>query len=34
MEQNEQAICTINKYKILISNQDLITKKEKTKILF
>ena len=34
MEQNEQVICTISKYKIPISNQDLITQKEKTKSLF
>ena len=29
MEQNKQAICTIWKYKIHISNQDLITLFEK-----
>ena len=29
MEQNEQVICTISKYKIHISSQDLITQKEK-----
>ena len=29
MEQNEQVICTISKYKIYISNQDFITQKEK-----
>ena len=34
MEQNEQVICTISKYKIHIRNQDLITQKEKTKSLF
>ena len=35
MEQNEQVICTISKYQIHISNQDLITQKEKkTKSLF
>ena len=31
MEQNEQVICTISKYKIHISNQDLITQKGKNK---
>ena len=34
MEQNEQGICTISKYKIHISNQDLVTQKETTKSLF
>ena len=36
MEQNEQTICYLHnhKYKIHISNQDLITQKEKTKSLF
>ena len=34
MEQNEQVICTISKYKAHISNQDLITQKEKAKSLF
>ena len=29
MGQNEQVICTISKYKIHISNQDLITQKGK-----
>ena len=31
MEQNEQVICTISKCKIQITNQDLITQKEKQK---
>ena len=31
MEQNEQVICTISKYKIHISNQDFITPKGKNK---
>ena len=34
MEQNEQVICTISKYKIHISNQYLITQKGKSKSLF
>ena len=34
MEQDEQVICTISKYRNHISNQDLITKMEKTKSLF
>ena len=34
MEQEEQVICTISKYKIHISNQDLMTQKEKLKGLF
>ena len=34
MEQNGQVLCTISKYKAHISNQDLITQKEKAKSLF
>ena len=34
MEQNELDICTIRKYKIHISYQDIIIQKEKTKSLF
>ena len=33
MEQNEQVICTISKYKIHISNPDLVTLKEKKFVL-
>ena len=29
MEQDEQVICTISKYRNYISNQDLITQKQK-----
>ena len=34
MKQNEQVICTISKYEIHVSNQDLINQKEKIKCLF